>query len=310
MAFVTDSNRPQPLWQPPPTACPTASGAASEAPSLLTHSCPSPIHPPQLYVCPAPVLRAQVAPKRAALAEAEAELSQVKAKLAETRASLQAVESSIDELERTYEDAINKQTELKEQVQQTEVKLVQANKLIGGLSGEKDRWKVLWPLRHAPIPTDPRALPPSRVPGGLGGCPKSGGRKNPHMGIYLKPEYLVGVYFLGGGVGEGFSCLPQISAKANPTLQRQTLPYKGKPYPTKANPTLQRQTLPYKGKPYPTKANPTLQRQTLPYKGKPYPTKANPTLQRQTLPYKGKPYPTKAWHMKLKDEIQSIFICP
>ena len=37
MAFVTDSNRPQPLWQPPPTACLTAAGAASEGPSLLTH---------------------------------------------------------------------------------------------------------------------------------------------------------------------------------------------------------------------------------------------------------------------------------
>ena len=37
MAFITDSNRPQPLWQPPPTACLTASGAASEAPSLLMH---------------------------------------------------------------------------------------------------------------------------------------------------------------------------------------------------------------------------------------------------------------------------------
>ena len=35
--FVTDSNRPQPLWQPPPTACLTASGAASEAPSRLMH---------------------------------------------------------------------------------------------------------------------------------------------------------------------------------------------------------------------------------------------------------------------------------
>ena len=40
MAFVTDSNRPQPLWQPPPTACLTASGAASEAPSLLNASVP------------------------------------------------------------------------------------------------------------------------------------------------------------------------------------------------------------------------------------------------------------------------------
>ena len=42
MAFVNDSNRPQPLWQPPPTACLTASGAASEVPSLLMH--PS-VHP-------------------------------------------------------------------------------------------------------------------------------------------------------------------------------------------------------------------------------------------------------------------------
>ena len=31
--FVTDSNRPQALWQPPPTACLTASGAVSEVPS-------------------------------------------------------------------------------------------------------------------------------------------------------------------------------------------------------------------------------------------------------------------------------------
>ena len=46
MAFVTDSNRPQPLWQPPPTACLTASRAASEAPFLLMHPCPGPSPPP------------------------------------------------------------------------------------------------------------------------------------------------------------------------------------------------------------------------------------------------------------------------
>ena len=45
MAFVTYSNRPQPLWRPPPTACLSTSGAASEAPSLLMHPCPPP--PPQ-----------------------------------------------------------------------------------------------------------------------------------------------------------------------------------------------------------------------------------------------------------------------
>ena len=44
MAFVTNSNRPQPLWLPPPTACLTASEAPSNAclpappPSLLIHA--------------------------------------------------------------------------------------------------------------------------------------------------------------------------------------------------------------------------------------------------------------------------------
>ena len=37
MAVVINSNRPQPLWQPPPTACLTAPGAAFEALSLLMH---------------------------------------------------------------------------------------------------------------------------------------------------------------------------------------------------------------------------------------------------------------------------------
>ena len=44
MAFVTDSNRPQPLRQPPPTACLTASGAASGAASEV----PLPAAPPRL----------------------------------------------------------------------------------------------------------------------------------------------------------------------------------------------------------------------------------------------------------------------
>ena len=44
MAFVTDSNRPQPLGQPPPTACLTASGAASEVPSLIPGGGGQPAH--------------------------------------------------------------------------------------------------------------------------------------------------------------------------------------------------------------------------------------------------------------------------
>ena len=51
MVLVTDSNRPQPLWQPPSTACPTATRVASEAPSLLMHcihGVPPPLAPPPL----------------------------------------------------------------------------------------------------------------------------------------------------------------------------------------------------------------------------------------------------------------------
>ena len=42
MALVTDTNRPQPLRQPPPTAGLTACGAASEVPALLMHPCQPP----------------------------------------------------------------------------------------------------------------------------------------------------------------------------------------------------------------------------------------------------------------------------
>ena len=55
MAFVTDSNRHQPLWKPPPTACLTASVAASEAPSLLMRPCP--ITPVGTKICTGPCVR-------------------------------------------------------------------------------------------------------------------------------------------------------------------------------------------------------------------------------------------------------------
>ena len=37
MAFASDSNRPQRLWHPPPSTCPTASGTPSAPASLLMH---------------------------------------------------------------------------------------------------------------------------------------------------------------------------------------------------------------------------------------------------------------------------------
>ena len=53
MAFLTNSNRPQPLWQPPPPACLTASVAGSEIPPLLMHPCPPFPHPCLMKGCSA-----------------------------------------------------------------------------------------------------------------------------------------------------------------------------------------------------------------------------------------------------------------
>ena len=52
MAFVTDSNHLQPLWQPPPTACSTAPGAASEVPSLLMQPRAGPLEKTDGGPCP------------------------------------------------------------------------------------------------------------------------------------------------------------------------------------------------------------------------------------------------------------------
>ena len=69
MAFVTDSNRPQPLWQPPPTACLTAPRTASEVPSLLMHPWASPSlaemgHIGAIWVTGMPAQATQVTPPR------------------------------------------------------------------------------------------------------------------------------------------------------------------------------------------------------------------------------------------------------
>ena len=57
--FVTDSNRPQPVRQPPPTACLTAFGAASEC--LPVQYIPAPAPPPRTLL-PAKHIHVQVHP--------------------------------------------------------------------------------------------------------------------------------------------------------------------------------------------------------------------------------------------------------
>jgi dynein heavy chain len=81
-----------------------------------------------------------VAPKRAALKEAEAELAVVMSVLAKAKAELQAVNDKLDELEKSFNEAVEKKDGLEKKEASCKVQLSNADKLIGGLGGEKVRW--------------------------------------------------------------------------------------------------------------------------------------------------------------------------
>jgi len=81
-----------------------------------------------------------VAPKRARLAEAEGSLETTMRDLNDAKARLHSVQERILDLETRYEESVRKKEDLSRQVASCEVKLDRAQKLIGGLGGEKDRW--------------------------------------------------------------------------------------------------------------------------------------------------------------------------
>ena len=81
-----------------------------------------------------------VAPKKEALANAEAELNTEMAKLKIKQAELKVVEDKIGELERKFNDMSAKKAQLESTIDLCAKKLVRAEKLLGGLGGEKDRW--------------------------------------------------------------------------------------------------------------------------------------------------------------------------
>ncbi|XP_041084991.1 dynein heavy chain 3, axonemal-like [Polyodon spathula] len=81
-----------------------------------------------------------VAPKRERLKEAEAELSIQMEKLKIKRAELKEVEDRLQALNDEFEIMNNKKKDLEDNIELCSQKLVRAEKLIGGLGGEKDRW--------------------------------------------------------------------------------------------------------------------------------------------------------------------------
>ncbi|XP_078610604.1 dynein axonemal heavy chain 3-like isoform X1 [Branchiostoma floridae x Branchiostoma japonicum] len=81
-----------------------------------------------------------VAPKKAKLKIAEAELSVQMAKLNEKRAELKAVEDKLQALNDQFDIMTKKKQDLEANIELCSQKLIRAEKLIGGLGGEKDRW--------------------------------------------------------------------------------------------------------------------------------------------------------------------------
>ncbi|KAG7472883.1 hypothetical protein MATL_G00114010 [Megalops atlanticus] len=81
-----------------------------------------------------------VAPKKANLLEAQESLATTMALLNEKRAELKEVEDRLASLQRTFEEKTEEKAQLELQVELCASKLERAEKLIGGLGGEKTRW--------------------------------------------------------------------------------------------------------------------------------------------------------------------------
>ena len=81
-----------------------------------------------------------VEPKRRALAEAQEELAATQVILDKARAKLAEVEAGLRALNDNLQKTVAKKEELERNTKQCEDRLVRADKLIGGLAGEKVRW--------------------------------------------------------------------------------------------------------------------------------------------------------------------------
>ena len=82
----------------------------------------------------------QVEPKKKKLAEAQEQLDKTMATLNAAQAKLKGVQDRIAQLEEQFAKSQAQKEQLEKDVQQCRARLVRAQKLIGGLGGEKDRW--------------------------------------------------------------------------------------------------------------------------------------------------------------------------
>ncbi len=81
-----------------------------------------------------------VNPKRAKVAEMDEKLTIVRARLAEKRKKLAEVEELMAQLNAQYEEKLENERQLVQQIEDCNKKLVRAGKIIDGLADEKIRW--------------------------------------------------------------------------------------------------------------------------------------------------------------------------
>mmetsp|Transcript_3710 Transcript_3710/g.4951 ORF Transcript_3710/g.4951 Transcript_3710/m.4951 type:complete len:288 (+) Transcript_3710:1626-2489(+) len=81
-----------------------------------------------------------VNPKREKVREMNVMLAEVRARLDEKRKKLAEVRAMMQELQDAYEEKLETERQLTQKIQDCEVKLERASKIIGGLAGEKIRW--------------------------------------------------------------------------------------------------------------------------------------------------------------------------
>ncbi|RXN34314.1 dynein heavy chain axonemal [Labeo rohita] len=82
-----------------------------------------------------------VEPKRQALQEAQEDLAVTQRILDDAKEKLAAVEEGIATLQAKYHECLSKRDELDAKCQLCEIRLIRADKLIGGLADEKVRWR-------------------------------------------------------------------------------------------------------------------------------------------------------------------------
>jgi dynein heavy chain len=84
----------------------------------------------------------EVAPKRAKLKAAMKGLAKSEAALAEAKAKLAEVIAQVQELQDRYDTSVGEKNRLRDEAESLEMKLDRADKLVGGLAGERERWEI------------------------------------------------------------------------------------------------------------------------------------------------------------------------